>query len=262
MKKSLLLLVFIGFMLTLNAQINLENTYPSSAELTQLAVSGYKYYVMDVPNKQCILYNMDHSAWKTINLTVPDEMYLYDLKYVSETLFNADAKVELAYIYYAYDSTLLYYTYTTRVINEDGMELLSIPGCAYVQVKSPGSKGTKLLAYVYDYSILLWTVKTLVYSLPGTIPIGGIPVEGDVYLNKSFPNPATSMVTIPYRLPEGINTGEIRLLNGSGQVVRSYKVDRTFHELLIQTADLPKGGYLYELRTDKGIMGSGKLIHD
>ena len=51
-------------------------------------------------------------------------------------------------------------------------------------------------------------------------------------------------------------------MNGSGQILRNYFVDRTFHELIIPIGDLPKGVYLYQLKTDLGIIGSGKLIHD
>jgi hypothetical protein len=262
MKKSFLLFVLMVLVFTSRAQISLENTYPASTGLTQLSISGFRYYVMDVVNNQCRLYNMDHSAWKTINLDIPSGMYLYDIRYVSETLFNTDNKVELAYIYYSYDTTQLYYTYYTKVINEDGLVLLSIPGCAYLEVKTPGTNGTKMLAYVYDYSIIVWTLNTMVYSLPGTLPLNNIPVEGEANLNKPFPNPSSSAVTIPYQLPDGIDTAEILLFNGPGQVIRRYKVDRTFNELLIQTAGLPKGVYMYHLKTDQGIIGSGKLMHD
>jgi hypothetical protein len=262
MKKAMLLFVLMTIIVASRAQIYLEKTYPASAGLTNLAFSGYKYFLMDVTNKRCVVYNMDHSTWKTINLSVPSGMYLYDIKYVSETLFNTDSKVELAYIYYSYDTTLLYYTYYTKVINENGLELLSIPGCSYLEVMSPGTYGTKMLAYVYDYSIILWTLNTLVYSLPGNLPMGAIPVEGEDNPKKPYPNPARSMVTIPYQLPDGVNTAEIRLLNASGQVMKRYTVDRTFQELVIQTADLPKGAYVYQVKTDHGILASGKLIHE
>lgn len=258
----MLLFVLMTIMVTSRAQIYLENPYTASTGLTNLAVSGYKYFMMDVTNKQCVLYNIDHSVWKTINLSVPDGMYLYDINNVSETLFNTDDKVELAYIYYAYDSALLYYTYYTRVVSEDGTELLSIPGCSYLQVKSSGSSGTKLLAYVYDYSIVNWTINTLVYSIPGHLPIGGVPETGGVYLNDAFPNPSSSMVTIPYQLPESVNNAEIRLLSASGKVMKRYRVDSNFHELVIQTADLPKGAYVYQLKAEHGILATGKLIHD
>jgi hypothetical protein len=262
MKKPFLILVFLALMTTSYAQITLEHTYPASSTLTELSVSGYKYYLMDVPNSQCRIYNTDHSLWKTIAVTIPNGMYLSNIQYVSDSLFNKDSKVELAYTYYSYDTTLLYFTYYTKVIDEDGIELLAIPGCSFVDIIATGSVGTKLLAYVYDYSLLPYTINTLVYSLPGNLPPGGISVEGEVFLKKAYPNPAGSMVKIPYQLPQGINDAQILLINGSGQILKSYRVDLTFHELIIQTGDLPKGVLLYQLKTDQGIIGSGKLIHD
>ena len=262
MKRPILLLAFLVLMTISNAQITLEHNYPASATLTQLGISGYKYYLMDITNSQCLIYNTDHSLWKTIALTVPDSMYLYNIQYVTDTLFNKDSKVELAYTYYYYDKTLFYLTYYTRVIDEDGIELLAIPGCNFVDVIASGSNGTKLLAYVYDYSLVLYTVNTLVYSLPGSLPPGGVRTEGMGFLKNAYPNPASSMVSIPYQLPDGINNAQIVLINGSGQILRSYRVDRTFHDLLIPTGDLPKGILLYQLKTYKGIVGSGKFIHD
>jgi hypothetical protein len=262
MKKSFLLIVFITLITISYAQITLEQTYPASATLTELGVSGYKYYLMDVTNNQCRLYNTDHSLWKTIALTIPGGMYLYNIQYVSDTLFNKDNKVELAYTYYSYDTALYYYTYYTRVIDEDGIELLAVPGCSYIDVVNTSTNGTKMLAYVYDYSIILYTLNTLVYSLPGHLPPGGINPGGDDYLKKAYPNPASSRVKIPYQLPQGINDAQVLLMNVSGQILKSYKVDRTFNELIIQTTDLPQGIYLYQLKTDQGILGSGKLIHD
>jgi hypothetical protein len=262
MKKSILLIVLMILMVTSRAQITLEHTYPGSTGLTQLSISGYKYFMMDWTNNQCKIYNLDHSIWKTINLSVPAGMYLYDIKFVSENLFNGDSKVELAYIYYYYDTSLLFYTYYTKVVNENGLELLTIPGCAYMELQTPGTQGTKMLAYVYDYSIVNWTVNTLVYSLPGVVSANEIAVEGNANLNKPYPNPARSMVTIPYQLPNGIETAEILLINGSGNILKSYTVDRTYHELLIETAGLPKGVYMYQLKTGQGVINSGKIIHD
>ncbi|MFZ4520809.1 MAG: T9SS type A sorting domain-containing protein [Bacteroidales bacterium] len=262
MKTTTLLLIMLTFFGTSRAQIYLEKTYTSSAELTELAVSGFKYYEMVVSNNLCRLYNMDHTAWKTISLNVPSGMYLYDIKFVSETLFNTDSKVELAYIYYSYDTTLLYYTYFTKVVNEDGMELLSIPGCAYMEIEKPGTNGTKLLAFVYDYSIVLWTVSTLVYSLPGDLPIGGIPLTCKENLKHSYPNPANDMVTIPYMLPDGVKDGEVYLYNGIGLLLGRYPVGSSLHELQIQISDFPRGIYRYQIKTVNGVASTGNFIHE
>lgn len=86
------------------AQISPEYTYNYSAAYTNLRYSGDKLFIMDVPENQCRIYNMDHSLWKTINLSVPANHYLYDIRYVSEGLFTDDERLSLAYIYYSYDT--------------------------------------------------------------------------------------------------------------------------------------------------------------
>ena len=262
MKKLILLFALAAISFISEAQITLEQNYPASTAVAQLASSGFKYYLADYTNNQCKIYNTDHSLWKTIAMTVPTGRYLYSVTYVSDALFNTDSKVELAYTWYAYDTTLFYYTYNTRVIDEDGIELLNVPGCSFIDVVSAGAKGTKMLAYVYDYSKVYYTTNTLVYSLPGTLPAYGMISRGNEYLHKAYPNPAQAVVNIPYELPEGTGQGQVLLINGSGQVLKSYRVDRTFHELTIPTGDLPVGVLLYQLKTSEGIIGSGKLIHN
>jgi hypothetical protein len=54
-----------------NAQVTLEKKYDYSTSVVEFETLGYKYYLMDVPNGQCRIYNMDHSLFKTINCNVP-----------------------------------------------------------------------------------------------------------------------------------------------------------------------------------------------
>ncbi len=260
MRKLILTAGFLALAFISGAQVSLENNYAASTGLTELSISGYKYFTMDVAGNQCRIYHTDHSLWKTINLSMPAGMYLYDIRYVSETLFNTDNKVELAYIYYEYDTLLYYYTYYARVINEDGQEIVSIPGCAYLDVRSAGAAGNKLLAYVYDYSIINWTVNTLVYSLPGTLSGTESLTAEQSGIRKPFPNPAITTITIPYELPYGTGTGEIRLMDPQGRRLRTFRVDGTFRDLVIPVADLPSGVYNYEVVTGQGIVNSGKII--
>jgi hypothetical protein len=262
MKRMVILAAILMFVVTSHAQITLEHNYPASATLTELSISGYKYYVMDVTNNQCKIYNMDHSLWKTISLSVPANMYLYDIKYVSEGLFNSDSKVELAYIYYSYDTTYYYYSYYARVINESGLELMPIPGCGYLDLKETPSNGTKFFAYVYNYSIYPSTVNTLVYSVPGELPTGGIPTRSNDAGGYAYPNPARDNVTIPYRLPEGVETAQILLFNGSGQLARTFDVDRSFDHVMIQTSELPKGIYYYQVKSGSVMISTGRVIHE
>jgi hypothetical protein len=262
MKKQILLLALLTLMITSRAQITFENSYPASTSLTELAVSGYKYFLMDVYNNQCRIYNMDHSAWKTINLAVPEGMYLYDVRHVSENLFNTDNKLELAYVCYSYDTVLLYYTYKTWVINEDGEELLTIPGASYTEIKNAGTQGTKMLAYVYDYSVLPYTLVTQVYALPGGLPPGGTGPEGDQQLMKAYPNPATGYFMISYKLPAGAEKGELTLTNGSGVVIQRVVADRPSGEFKLDLSNQARGTYFYQMKTRSGIVGSGAIVHE
>jgi hypothetical protein len=262
MKKSLFTLVFIAAVYMANAQIILEQNYPGSATLTELALSGNKYYMMDVAANQCKIYNIDHSAWKTINLSVPAGMYLYDIKFVSETLFNSDSKVELAYIYYSYDTTLYYYTYYMKVVNENGTELLSIPGCGYAELKQTNNGITKMLTYVYNYSVYPSTLNTMVYSLPGDLPTGGIaefPAANDLF---PYPNPAFDAVNIPCPLPDGVNSGEVVLLTPGGQVLQQFRIDSQVRRLKVSTGNYPKGVLLYQVKSGHQVVSSGKIIHE
>jgi len=169
------ILIFTLLVGALRGQIILENTYNHSGTYTRLANSGTKFLVMDVGANHCRIYNPVHSLWKTVNLSVPPGNYLYDVKYVSENLFTTDNSLCLAYIYYNYNTTGQYYTFTAKVIKEDGTELISIPGCQYLFVHSLDEEGARLLAYSFDYSVFPYTVQTHAYDLPGSLLI----VPGD-----------------------------------------------------------------------------------
>lgn len=248
---TFILALLISVSIHSQGQITLEHTYSSvSAAYINLPVSGYKYYVMDVANSQCRLYNNDHSLWKTINLSIPLNNVLYDIQYVTENLFNTDDMIEMLYVSYNYNSALAYYTYDTRITNENGTLLLSIPGGGYSYVY-PAQTGSKLFIWVYNFSVSPSTVNTLVYSIPGQTTNGtnDSPANEPVSLRKAFPNPATNAVTIPYTLPANVNQAELKLYNISGNEVKSYTIDHTFDNLVVQTSDLAAGMYLYRIES-------------
>ncbi|MBU2650972.1 MAG: hypothetical protein KKA81_08555, partial [Bacteroidetes bacterium] len=110
----------------MKSQISLENTYNVSAGVAWLELSGTKYYVMDVANSQCRIYNLDHSLWKTMSFSLPANNYLYDIQYVTQNIFDQDSEVECLVTYYEYidNGSTQYYEYTTVVYNEDLQVLL------------------------------------------------------------------------------------------------------------------------------------------
>lgn len=253
MKRNLFIItLLLVSALQSKSQITLEHTYTGvSAAYINLPVAGYKYYVMDVANSQCRLYNNDHSLWKTVTLSIPANYYLYDIQFVTENLFNTDNSIELLYVSYTYNSSLAYYTYDTRIANESGTVLLSIPGGGYSYVY-PAQTGSKLFIWVYNYAVSPSTVSTLVYSIPGQTATTGTdyPVENQSIVSKAFPNPATNSVTIPYNLPAHVNKAELKLYDVGGKLVKSFSIDHTFSNIVLQTGDLPAGMYLYRIEAN------------
>ena len=261
MKK--LLLAFAAFLLTFNfatAQITLEADFEHSGAFTQLTNSGYKFFAMDVTANQCRIYNTDYSLWKTIDLPIPAGQYLYDVKYVSEGLFTNDNSVSLIYIYYYYDEVYQYYTYTLKIINEDGTILRTVEGAQYCYVNNIGEAGTKLTVYAYDYSFFPYSILTIIYDLPGELLSSGNDQENPFDIQNAFPNPSSDFSIIPYELPDGSNEGQIQLMNMQGKLIHTFRVDRNFNQLRINTAQYPKGTYLYKLLANDYSSNTKKLI--
>ena len=258
--KQNLALIFLLFPAMLFAQINLEHTYNNSGTYTRLSNSGDKFFVMDVANSRCIINNMDHTAWKTIDLPVPAGHYLYDIKYVSENLFTTDNGLCLAFVYYQYDEVNQYYTFNAAIMRENGTVLTTIPGCQHLNVYNTASGGSKLVAYSYDYSIVLYTTTTRVYSLPGTMT--STTEQGDFSFAPAlpaFPNPATTQVTIPYSLPSGANPARLTLTNAAGQVIKEVRLNANERQCKLDIQGIPAGIYLYTIAAGEHSR-TGKIV--
>jgi len=242
-------------------QITLEQTYNHSGTYTALANSGDKFYVMDVGAKQCRIYNTDHTLWKTLNLSVPADHYLYDIRFVSENLFTVDNSLCLAYIYYNYNAVGQYYTYTAKVIRENGTELLTIPGCQYIYALTLTDGSTKMTTYSYDYSLFPYTIQTRVYDLPGQMTSHSIS-EAQPLLNvlSAFPNPAHTYTTIPYELTAGELSGELVITSTDGKIIRTIAINNTGSDVRIETTQFPRGIYLYYIQSGNRKSQARKLV--
>jgi hypothetical protein len=245
----------------LKGQITLEQTYDFSGTVTQLENDGYKYFFMDVVNSRCLLYNLDHSLWKTIDVSVPAEYWLYDMGYVSQKLFNTNDLIELSYICYYYDEAGQYYIYETRIADETGNILLTIPGGAFAEVVSAGAGGSKYIAYVWDYSVFPYTVQTKIYSIPGQLlssgPAGTAPFQHRLDL---YPNPATNSINVDYSLPGSASTGELQVIDQQGRTVRRYNVDNRWDHIIVETAGFAPGLYFCRLVTGSQAQEIKKFI--
>ena len=248
--------------LSLFAQPVLETTYTASTNICQMENAGEVYYLMDVVNKQCRIYNLDHVLYKTISLPTLDGYYLEDVQFVSEKLFNEDNLIELVYSYSKYIPTAesYYFTYETKLINENGNALLTIPGAGYSSVIETATNGKKFLVYIYDYSVIPFITHTQVYELPESTLKSETFSPSSLEMGDAFPNPASSFVNIPVQLPPGVPSGSFELYDMHGRKVRSYPIGRSTHNLVLPIGNLAPGSYIYHLESGNISSSSKKFI--
>jgi len=217
---------------------------------------------MDIINKQCKIYNMDHTVYKTISLTVPENYWLYNIQFVSQHMFNQDDLVELVYTnsMYVPTETSYYYVYESRVINENGSELLKVQGAGYTDIIQTASSGRKFLVYTYDYSVFPATYQTRVYSLPD-LPVKSENIPAQTYsLGLPFPNPSAGKMSLPVSLPEGVASGTFRLYDSMGKLLQILPVDRLVQDLQLPQGSLVPGAYYYNIESGNFRSETRKII--
>ena len=242
--------------LALFGQPVLETTYTVSANICQMETAGEVYYTMDVVNKQCRIYKMDHSLYKTISLPTPEGYYLENVQYVSENLFNDDNLVELVYSYSKYVPTTesYYFTFETKLINEVGNVLLTIPGAGFTNIIETTTGDKKFLVYIYNYSVIPYITHTQVYSLPESALKSETFSQTSFEISDAFPNPAGSVLNIPVQLPSGASSGILHFYDMRGNIVRSYPISESAQTLVLPTGNLIPGADMYKV--ESGILSS------
>ena len=233
---------------------------PNQLMMVKLEVEGYKYIKVLNTSAKLVLYNLDHSLFKTISFNQQG----YDVLYISEHLFNLDDKIEYMV---TGNSTPPNYIYQTYIYNEDGTLLFqgdslrpaikqNIPQAQVPIYNTPN--GTKMILTIAQGPT---AGNARVYGLAGTLATGI-----NTYTNNeqdglmAYPNPARSSTKIDYTLPNGVNKGEIVFYDTQGKEVKRFNVDNTFNTLMISTEDLQSGIYYYNLQTALGNTGAKKLV--
>jgi hypothetical protein len=242
--------VTLAFLLTCllsQAQLVQDKVYNYSLTSTKINQTDYKYYLMDVANRQCRIYNTDHSLWKTIPVSLPSNYYLFDIKFVSQYLFNSDASVEFWYSAYEWVSTGTstgYYRYISKVISETGTELASVTGGAFAYIIQTGSDIYKLAIYAYDNSGSFSTVQTFIYSLPNSSTAAQYV---SALLEDPYPNPASDYINLPVNHED--EGGLLQIFSISGQKIteNSFQGGPVFR---LNTQSWSPGIYSYRLVTN------------
>lgn len=288
--KTIKLLITLGVLVTSigsKAQFTLEHTYPDASVnlyMVDLEVAGKKYiqvkryslYQVSSPSqidRRVILYNLDHTVYKNIDLNFIPPQYTVnpegdtswyfnpDILYVSQNLFNTDDKVELMLTYNSGTQSNPNSIFTA-IINENSDELFREPFyLPLVRMNIPQAfrpiyntpQGTKMILSKVVNNATLYEYDARVYGLAGTLATGTdqMPVpdngnEADMSL-MLLPNPSTSVTKIQYTLPFGETAGIIGIYSPTGQLLRSLPVTSQTNFVELTDTDLAAGMYTVRL---------------
>lgn len=264
MKKYLILsiIILIIFQTKVIAQISLLNTYSDAVYVVDIEDVGYKYYGIDFETSQCKIYNLDHTLWKTIDIVSPTNNYIDAVAYVSTKLFNNDSNIELLVVFSEYvetSDTSGYTYYTTKVINENGVTFLDVPGGGYSIIYNIDETEANLLVYIYDFSVSPFNVTTNIYSIPGT-PYTMSETNFGITLKNAFPNPSHTFINIPYDIVQSTNSADIIIYNELGAEVYRSKINSNENIYRLNTNHFSNGVYFYQIESNGYVSPSRKMV--
>lgn len=243
------------------SQITLEHTYPNlSAKMIgiNLSNSGFKYRAINMTTNQVILYNLDHSIFKTMSFGAFAGSGRITIWYISENTFDLDNEVEFMVSYGSIQDGAS--TMATRIYNENGTVLFERIGETPVWLCE--NEDSDAVNAIYSTSsgtkmILNSSVDAKVYSLPGSVPLAINVINNPEFSSdiKLFPNPTrNNKISIAYTLPENIKIGKVNIYNTAGQIVKTFNVDSNFSTIELNTENLASGTYICE------VLGNSKRI--
>jgi hypothetical protein len=101
----------------------LENAYDQNfVTRIKLPNAGEKYFALDKVNNQALIYNSNHTLWKTIELPKPQNSYYTDISLVADSEIENDDLIKVGYCYTEWTGTET--IYSGCIINENGQNLL------------------------------------------------------------------------------------------------------------------------------------------
>lgn len=254
--KYLLFATMMALSVSAGAQVSLEQSYKNIGLVSvhNIENEGYKYMAIDVTNKKVLLYNTNHSLWKTIAPTLPSGVTMTGAAYPTTLLFDNDSEVEVVVSYADFSPTPI--AYTSIIVNENGTIIKTLPDISAVQVVKVDA-AYKLIANNFNtpYS-------SDVYSLPGKHLGLQKPGKGnsDNTDTEFYPNPMQSAATLHYALPSGVHSGVIDVYNTAGAKMRSYQITDQYNDIIIHRGDLPSGVYYYNVTTAEGTSAAQKFV--
>jgi hypothetical protein len=151
MKKIVMLVLMLIFSEVTFGQIKYFNSLDASNNLIELENEGLKYYKLHRKTNTVVIYNLNSTMFKVVKLDLPVHQMLNKISSISKFEFNNDDLIEIVYTTYFNKSNehiegyseMHSMSFTLIIQNEDGEELLNVPGSSHYEIKN--NKSEKVL---------------------------------------------------------------------------------------------------------------------
>lgn len=151
MKVIVILILMLIFSEVTFGQIKYRNSLDTVYNMIELEDEGLKYYKIHRNSNTVVIYNLNSTVYKIIELELPVHHLLDQVKSISRYQFNSDDFIEIAFTSYLNESNEQEMGYsemnsffiTLTVSNENGNELLSVPGASHYEIMN--NKSEKVL---------------------------------------------------------------------------------------------------------------------
>ncbi|MCZ8197032.1 MAG: T9SS type A sorting domain-containing protein [Flavobacterium sp.] len=167
-------------------ELLLEHTYASN-ETKRIIFenAGEKYYNFNPTTGIVTIYNNDHTFWKNITLTKPDDYIFSGISFLSENQINDDNLLEIGYGYYGIGENQIY---QSKIINEEGITLLSLDNVRYIDISDIDGLAKKLIAYTTTNLSQIYSCPSLVleHTYDGSIERVKLEISGEKYYDNKI----------------------------------------------------------------------------
>jgi hypothetical protein len=240
MKKIVFIILLATLCLAGTAQIN--QVASISNEIMFSGADANKYYTYTPNGNTIFIYNWNGSLYKTIIITPPSGYTVYYVYCLSKKVINNDEKLEMCVFFH---SSTVDNSYSKMwLINEDGTKLNDFGNAASFSANYDVYNGEKHLI-IKKTLINPTSYTTVIYSCSGSGSVS-IAQPNNTELGAAFPNPTSSMVTLPYHLSSSNNTAKMHIYDMSGKLVKTISVGPHFSEVMVDVSSFPSGMYIYE----------------
>lgn len=156
----------------LSAQLKYEGTLDSRYKTIQIDDGAVRYIKYNKDEKKVLIYNLDNSLWRSINLPLPKNHFLDEIKNISSHTFNDDDFVEIVYSCVVYNVSdkikssnddYIIVEFTLNIISESGESILKIPGSNEMEIIETEEE-KKLLIYKHIGKHFGNDAETIIYS--------------------------------------------------------------------------------------------------